>query len=128
MLTGQRAFKGEDVSDTLASVLKSDPDWSALPESTPFTIPTLIRRCLEKDRCQRVSDIAAALFILRDPTVGARSHDAVTDRTSRWRVAAVLLVTAAVTGDLLYRSRRVPDESTGGNHAVVRRGPTAAIV
>ena len=38
MLTGRRAFAGDDVSDTMASVLKSDPDWSALPVGTPSSI------------------------------------------------------------------------------------------
>ena len=64
MLTGRRAFEGEDVSDTLANVLKSEPDWSALPANLPAAIHTLLRRCLEKDRRKRIGDIAAALFAL----------------------------------------------------------------
>ena len=54
MLTGRRAFDGEDMSDTLASVLKSDPDWARLPPEVPPAVRTLIRRCLTKDRRQRV--------------------------------------------------------------------------
>src|SRR5262249_41419707 len=50
MLTGKRAFEGEDVSDTLAFVLTKQPDWDALPPSIPSTIRKLLRRCLEKDR------------------------------------------------------------------------------
>ncbi len=50
MLAGRRAFEGEDVSEVLASVLKSDPDWTALPSSVPQTIRTLIQGCLKKDR------------------------------------------------------------------------------
>src|SRR4030095_8819357 len=52
MLSGQQAFAGESVSDTLASVLKLDPDWSALPSGTLAPIRNLIRRCLTKDRRQ----------------------------------------------------------------------------
>src|SRR6185503_3635450 len=50
MLTGKRAFEGEDVSDTLAAVLRGAPDWDALPMATPPAIVKLIRGCLQKDR------------------------------------------------------------------------------
>ena len=60
MLTGKRAFKGETSSDTLASVLKIDPDWNALPAETPKTIRKLLRRCLEKNPKLRLHDIADA--------------------------------------------------------------------
>ncbi len=53
MLTGKRAFEGEDVSDTLAAVLRGEPDWDALPATTPAPIGTLLRGCLEKDRKER---------------------------------------------------------------------------
>ncbi len=49
MLTGRRAFDGEDVSDTLANILKREPDWSALPPGTPPAIERVLRRCLTKD-------------------------------------------------------------------------------
>ena len=64
MLTGTRAFDGEDVSDTLANVLKIDPDWSALPSDIPPAIRTLLQSCLTKDRRHRVADISTALFVL----------------------------------------------------------------
>ena len=64
MLTGKRAFEGDDVSDILATVLKSEPDWTALPADVPASIRTLVMRCLEKDRTRRVADIAAALFVI----------------------------------------------------------------
>jgi serine/threonine protein kinase len=58
MLTGQRLFKGDDVSETLASVLARQPDWMALPAATPPLIRRLLRRCLEKDRTRRLADMA----------------------------------------------------------------------
>jgi serine/threonine protein kinase len=64
MLTGKRAFDGEDVSDTLAAVLRGDPHWAALPRETPPSIVTLLKRCLERDRRRRIADIAAAQFVL----------------------------------------------------------------
>ena len=57
MLTGQRAFEGEDVSLTLASVMKSDVDATRLPYDLPANVRTVLRRCLEKDPSQRVRDI-----------------------------------------------------------------------
>ena len=50
MLTGRPAFTGETMSHVLASVLRAEPDWSALPAHTPAPIRRLLRRCLEKDR------------------------------------------------------------------------------
>ena len=60
MLTGKRAFGGEDVSDTLATILKSDPDLRTLPSQLPASLSKLIRRCLAKDRRARLSDAAVA--------------------------------------------------------------------
>src|SRR4051812_9898827 len=56
MLTGSRAFDGEEVSDTLAAVLRAEPDWSRLPPDTPAAIRKLLRGCLQKDRRERVPD------------------------------------------------------------------------
>ena len=60
MLTGTRAFRGDDVTDTIASVIAKEPDWSALPADTPAAIHRLLRRCLEKERQRRLSDAADA--------------------------------------------------------------------
>ena len=67
MLTGARAFEGENVTDTLASVVKSTPNWTALPADAPSAVVTLVQRCLEKDRQKRIGDIAVARFLLADP-------------------------------------------------------------
>src|SRR5215467_7004086 len=50
MLAGKKAFEGEDVSETLAAVLRAEPDWRALPAQIPTKIGALIQRCLKKDR------------------------------------------------------------------------------
>ena len=60
MLTGTRLFDGEDVSDTLAAVLRAEPDWGALPAETPSAIRRLLRRALTKDRRERLGDIGDA--------------------------------------------------------------------
>src|SRR6202163_1320961 len=56
LLTGKQAFHGEDVGDILAAVVKSEPDWNRLPEDTPSTIRTLLRRCMRKEKRQRLQD------------------------------------------------------------------------
>jgi serine/threonine protein kinase len=75
MLTGARPFQGEDVT-TIASVVKRDgpaisgsragPNWTALPASVPTYIRTLVRQCLQKDRKQRIGDIAVIRYVLND--------------------------------------------------------------
>jgi hypothetical protein len=71
MLTGRRAFEGEDVSDTLASVLKSDPAWDQLPADTPPAIRRLLRRCLARDPKLRLRDCGSALLDIQDAESGA---------------------------------------------------------
>src|SRR5262252_3819856 len=58
MLTGRRAFDGEDVSDTMAAVLRAEPDWNRLPVNVPDHIRLLLQRWCEKDRGKRVSDMS----------------------------------------------------------------------
>src|ERR1051325_10992432 len=60
ILTGQALFEGTTISDTLAAVLKTDPDWSILPPETPPALRRLLRRCLERDRNRRMRDIGDA--------------------------------------------------------------------
>jgi len=60
MLTGRVPFQGETASDTLANILQTEPDWQALPQSTPANIRVLVRRCLAKDPTHRLHDIADA--------------------------------------------------------------------
>ena len=66
MLTGRRAFEGDDVSDVLASVLKSDPDWTKLPEDVPPAMRRFLARCLEKDPRRRLRDIGEGMLQLDD--------------------------------------------------------------
>jgi serine/threonine-protein kinase len=111
MLTGKRAFDGEDISDTMAAVLRGEPDWTALPRDTPRTIQRLLRLCLQKDRKQRAPDIAIARFDIDDTL---RTPDAdverVEGRRPQWRtvvVAAALgAVACAATGAAVWISSR----------------------
>ena len=58
LLTGKRAFQGETITETIAAVLKSEPDWEELPAITPWRIRDLLRRCLQKDVNDRLDGIA----------------------------------------------------------------------
>jgi Tol biopolymer transport system component len=71
MLTGERAFKGEDISDTLASVLKDTPSLDALPAATPPRLKRLLQRCLERDVKMRLRDIGEARVELTSIQAGA---------------------------------------------------------
>ena len=64
MLTGTRAFPGEDLAETLGSVVKLEPAWDAVPSDVPLPIRTLLQSCLVKDPRRRVADISIALFVL----------------------------------------------------------------
>ena len=71
MLSGTRLFAGETVSDTLASVLKTDPDWAQLPAQMPGGVKSLLRRCLDRDPRQRLRDIGDARLDLEGIQVDA---------------------------------------------------------
>jgi eukaryotic-like serine/threonine-protein kinase len=76
MLTGRRAFEGDDISITMANVLKEDPKWHALPSDLSPPLTRLLRRCLEKDPKRRLSSIGDARLEIDEPelTAGAPSQ------------------------------------------------------
>jgi|RhiMethySRZTD1v2_1073278.scaffolds.fasta_scaffold00858_15 eukaryotic-like serine/threonine-protein kinase len=103
MLTGTRTFPGDDVSDTLAAVLRADPDWIALPSSTPRAIRTLLRRCLEKDRKRRLADAADARLEIEEALAApAREPVGVEPAPGRrpWRTISVAS-SALIVGGLM---------------------------
>ena len=70
MLTGKRAFEGEDVSETLAAILRGEPDWKALPADVPPHIRTLLKRCVEKDRKARIADVSTVRYVMDETPAG----------------------------------------------------------
>jgi serine/threonine-protein kinase len=105
MLTGKRAFEGEDVSDTLAAVLRTEPDWTGLGSSIPSAIRTLVERCLAKDRRRRVGDMSVALFVVAESgAITASSSDRsgrAQVRTSRGRTAITAAAAAVVAAAIV---------------------------
>jgi dipeptidyl aminopeptidase/acylaminoacyl peptidase len=122
MLTGTRAFAGDEITDTLAFIITKEPDWSALPAGTPAAIRKLIRRCLEKDRKRRLADIADARLEIEEAMsapaespAAATAADASAARSRRlgsrtpWVLAAVLLLgTLPLAGIVLRLLRPEP--------------------
>jgi serine/threonine-protein kinase len=108
-LTGRPAFKGETASDTIAKIIEREPDWDALPETTPTILRRLLRRTLTKDSAHRLHDIADARIELEEarsapeegrPLVGEL-------RRRRWAVPALALALLSIgtAGGWLLRSR-----------------------
>jgi len=108
MLSGEWCFKGETLTDTLASVVRGEPDWDALPSNTPPAMLSVIRRCLTKDARQRLRDIGDARFELErtDYRQGSVST-IVAPAGPRWRTlvaGGLIIVVALLAGFFISRS------------------------
>src|SRR5258705_7344464 len=86
LLTGKRAFPGETLQDTIASVLEREPNWHALPAKTPSQVRELMRQCLQKDPALRLHNIANARRTIEKAQRG----------WNRWRVTAIAAVVLAM--------------------------------
>jgi eukaryotic-like serine/threonine-protein kinase len=100
MLTGKQPFSGETLTDTLAAVVRGEPEWDQLPASIPQHIKRLIQRCLEKDAKRRLRDIGDARYELdqigsSDPLVAIEAQRP----PRRW--ASLVLVLALIAGTAL---------------------------
>src|SRR4030095_14432964 len=114
MLSGKQTFSGETLTDTLAAVVRAEPEWDQLPPATPNSIQHLLRRCLKKDQKQRLRDIGEARIILEgadgEPAEGESRHEqsattqSVWKRSLPWALILFLPVALAVIA-LMYVSR-----------------------
>ena len=93
LVTGKQAFNGEDITEILASVMKSEPDWTALPAKIPTSIRTLLTRCLRKDRRQRLADAGAVRIEIEEALTAPASAVAPNAgwSTTGWRERAAWL-------------------------------------
>jgi serine/threonine-protein kinase len=108
MLTGQQAFAGEDVTDTLSRVLQREPDWTLLPANTRPRIRELLKLCLQKDarkRRQTAVDVRIDMEqAMSEPTMQATPVAAPQKRSiAPWAAAAVLAVVALALGIALWK-------------------------
>ncbi len=100
MLSGRPAFTGETASEILAAVLKTEPEWRALPSSVPPRVAGMLRRCLEKDLRRRLQAIGEARIAIEDALAGV-PEETVAVAVPFWRRALPWLLTTAVLTFLL---------------------------
>jgi eukaryotic-like serine/threonine-protein kinase len=108
MLSGRKAFDGESTTEILAAVLKSEPDWSALPRDAPPNVLRVLRHCLAKDPARRLHDIADARLELAEeiavePSAPRRS-------AVRWWAAAAACLVAGFAAGVWWQNTRAPRE------------------
>jgi serine/threonine protein kinase len=108
MLSGKRAFDGDDMSDTLANILKSEPGWNALPTDTPATVQRLLKRCLEKDPKRRVQDIGDARLDLDEKDILVAATPPTKPRLVTVERVAWVFLTVILAGLLAYIMLRAP--------------------
>jgi serine/threonine protein kinase len=97
MLTGRPAFDGEDLTEILGRVVTAEPDWSRIPEETPWLIHRLLRRILKKDPRQRLGDIRDARLDIDEALVKPAATRAIPPpRTIRWVWPVLLAVATAI--------------------------------
>jgi Tol biopolymer transport system component len=114
MLAGRRAFEGEDISDTLANVLKTEPDWARLPADVPARIRQVLRACLQKNAKQRIGDVQDVRLALEGafetaapPTTGTATQATPASASKLlMAVAAGLAIIAVVASGALWRATR----------------------
>jgi serine/threonine protein kinase/WD40 repeat protein len=115
-LTGDKAFPGQTISDSVAAVLTVEPDWTKLPAEAPETLRRLIRRCLAKDPSRRLHSMADARLEIeeaqREPDViPDRSRPAIRGRPSL-PVIALAILAVVIAGLSLFRHRTGNPEDT----------------
>ena len=102
MLTGKRAFAGEDVSDVLAAIIRAEPDWKAVPSDLDPRIRSLLRRCLTKERKKRLRDVGDVRNEIEEILASPRPPRASETAQPRkqllsWALIAILIVALLVT-------------------------------
>ena len=103
MLTGRAAFDGETISDVIAKVIEREPDWSALPASTPPRLRELLHRCARKDPKARLQAIGDARVQIDELIGGAPDESATTRRHAAARAPNARLAWIAAALSLAGR-------------------------
>jgi hypothetical protein len=106
-LTGKRTFQGETITETVAAILKSEPDWALLPAETPYLVRAVLRQCLQKDPKDRLHDIADVRIDIKEAIAQPTATIAAPRRFSLvWLAAcaAVTILAGIIIGLALMRS------------------------
>jgi Tol biopolymer transport system component len=116
MLSGHRAFDGEDVTEILAAVMKTEPDWSRLPVATPPPIRVLLRRCLRKDGRQRLKNATDVRIEIEEARTEPEVSLQVSPRGRQWlawTVVAFLFVVAVTFAMPYFRTPAARPNAAG---------------
>jgi Tol biopolymer transport system component len=112
MLTGRAPFEGDTISDRLANILKTVPDWQRLPSDTPPSLRRVLRRALEKNENLRLRDIADARLEIDEARHEHMSpaREAAKPRRAKERIAWLVAVVAvaAIAASALWPRRASP--------------------
>src|SRR5205823_2212071 len=114
MLTGARAFEGQDFAEVLASLLKTDPDMTKLPAGTSSSVRQLLRRCLQKDPALRFRDAGDIALECREAAVALATGTSNVETPVHGRkrllvvAAAALVAGAIIAGTAVWQLRSVP--------------------
>ena len=111
MLTGRPTFEGTTTDETLAAVLEREPDWRALPDSTPAGIRRLLARCLERSLKRRLRDIGDARLELEEPDEPQRIEPR-SDRSRAlpWILAGAGVLFSVVSTVFWLRAEATPEQ------------------
>ena len=101
-LTGRRPFEGETVTETLAAIIRGEPDWQALPAATPQNVRFVLRRCLQKDPGRRLHDIADLRMLMEEPGISPAMPQLVSLKASRLLAGDLAILSLAVVCGLTY--------------------------
>ena len=111
MLTGRRAFEAEELSLTLAEIVKSEPRWEALPRDTPAGTVRILRACLEKDPRRRLRDLGDLPLIGDEGASTSGRPDRVPHLS--WWVAGGVLGGAAIGAAIMWLLAPTPPRPPG---------------
>ncbi|MCZ6879124.1 MAG: protein kinase, partial [Acidobacteria bacterium] len=135
LLTGKRTFDGKTITETLGAIIHKEPEWKALPASTPWRIQELLRRCLTKDAHERLRDIAHVRVELNlalyepAPELPTGMVSAAQPTRRLWAMAVGLVVLTAVVAGLgvwLFIQPSSPEQTP--NRFVIRPSPPVLLV
>ena len=112
MLTGRPAFRRATVTDTIAAVIESEPDWTALPDATPASVVRLLRRTLDKNSSRRLHAIADARLDLDEATTSPEAVPVRSTRSFTLAVAAAAVIVLLLGAAALWRMRGSESAST----------------
>ena len=132
LLTGKKTFDGKTITETLAKILEGEPNWAALPDTTPVRIKELLQDCLQKEVHNRVHDVSQLRIqikkALEEPTESPTVASAVPPGGQRWAITAGTVVLTAVIVGLaawLLVQPSTPEQSL--NRFVIRPSPPVVL-